>query len=160
MNMADSVAMANTKQMPGSWAPAVTPAGRSAWTSDELAADPTWQFELDAAAREALVSAVLRHDTKTTEILDLSAADVDLGAARDVIERAFREAEHGRGIALVSGLPRAELSEEQFALLTWLIGLHVGVARPQGKASQYLAAVRDIGTVYRSTTGRGYSSNA
>jgi alpha-ketoglutarate-dependent taurine dioxygenase len=34
------------------------------------------------------------------------------------------------------------------------------VARPQGKASQYLSAVRDAGTVYRSTGGRGYSSNA
>jgi hypothetical protein len=44
--------------------------------------------------------------------------------------------------------------------MTWAIGLHTGVARPQGKATQYLPAVRDSGTVYRSAGGRGYSSNA
>ncbi len=44
--------------------------------------------------------------------------------------------------------------------MTWAIGLHFGVARPQGKSSQYLAAVRDVGVDYRSAGGRGYSSNA
>ena len=31
---------------------------------------------------------------------------------------------------------------------------------PQGLASQYIAAVRDVGTNYRASNGRGYSSNA
>ena len=34
------------------------------------------------------------------------------------------------------------------------------MARPQGKATQYLSGVRDIGVEYRSSGGRGYSSNA
>ncbi|MBN8927339.1 MAG: TauD/TfdA family dioxygenase, partial [Rhodospirillales bacterium] len=46
-----------------------------------------------------------------------------------------------------------------FAVLQAMAGFH-GVARPQGKASHYLSAVRDAGTVYRSGRGRGYSSNA
>jgi hypothetical protein len=52
------------------------------------------------------------------------------------------------------------MTPEDFELLTWAIGLHTGVARPQGKATQYLSAVRDVGTVYRSGGGRGYSSSA
>src|SRR6185295_4943583 len=47
-----------------------------------------------------------------------------------------------------------------FELLTWAIGLHAGVGRPQGKASHYMSAVRDAGMAYRTGTGRGYSSNA
>jgi hypothetical protein len=54
----------------------------------------------------------------------------------------------------------ADMAEADFELLTWAIGLHAGVARPQGKASHYLSAVRNAGTDYRSATGRGYSSNA
>ena len=42
----------------------------------------------------------------------------------------------------------------------WAIGLHAGVARPQGRASQYISPVRDAGTDYRAVNGRGYSSNA
>ena len=38
--------------------------------------------------------------------------------------------------------------------------MNAGVARPQGLASQYIAAVRDVGTNYRASNGRGYSSNA
>ena len=34
------------------------------------------------------------------------------------------------------------------------------VERPQGLASQYISAVRDVGTNYRAANGRGYSSNA
>src|SRR5438309_37556 len=81
-------------------------------------------------------------------------------AAGPGVAAAFDEAMSGGGIALVRGLPRDALSEGEFELLTWAIGLHAGVARPQGKASQYLSAVRNAGTDYRSATGRGYSSNA
>jgi hypothetical protein len=52
------------------------------------------------------------------------------------------------------------VDEKGFELLTWAIGLHAGVGRPQGKASHYISAVRDAGTDYRTGTGRGYSSNA
>ena len=55
----------------------------------------------------------------------------------------------------MKGLPREALGEAEFELLNWAIGLHAGVARPQGKASQYISAVRDAGTDYRSAGGRG-----
>ena len=58
------------------------------------------------------------------------------------------------------GLPRDGLTEPEFKLMNWVIGLYAGVARPQGLSSQYIAAVRDAGTNYRASNGRGYSSNA
>jgi hypothetical protein len=57
-------------------------------------------------------------------------------------------------------MPREGLTAEAFELLTWAIGLHTGVARPQGKASPFMTAVRDAGVAYRTGKGRGYSSNA
>lgn len=138
----------------------ITPQPRAAWTADDLNADPSWVYELGDAARRDLVRAVRRVHEPAKSLLDYRRADFDLGAAWPTIERALQEAKTGRGMAVLRGLPRAALTADEFELLTWAIGLHAGVARPQGKATQYLSAVRDVGTVYRSGGGRGYSSNA
>ena len=134
---------------PASWTAAGLEAGRDRWT-----------FALDDAARRDLAAALARARDPDKSLLDYRRGDFDLGAAGPVIARAFDEAKHGLGVALVRGLPRDGLGEKDFELLTWTIGLHAGVARPQGKASHYLSAVRDAGTAYRTGTGRGYSSNA
>lgn len=132
----------------------------AAWTPADLEADRRWIVELDDAARTDLVRAVRSAADPEKDRFDYRPTDFDLGSAMAPLGRAFHGAKHERGIALVRGLPRAALSEEGFALLTWAIGLHFGVARPQGKATQYLSGVRDVGVDYRSAGGRGYSSNA
>ena len=93
-------------------------------------------------------------------LFDYRRDDFDLGSAWPVIAGALKQIKDGTGFALLRGLPRDGLSAEEFELMTWAIGLHTGVARPQGKASQYLSAVRDAGVAYRTGRGRGYSSNA
>lgn len=134
--------------------------GRDAWTPADLQRDPGWIFPLDEPARRDLAACVRRARDPVKTLLDYRREDFDLGGAAPVIAAAFAEIRDGRGIALVRGLPRADMAEADFELLTWAIGLHSGVPRPQGKASHYLSAVRNAGTEYRSVTGRGYSSNA
>jgi hypothetical protein len=138
----------------------VAAGSRAAWTPAELRSDTSWIVELDDRSRRDLVAAVRRATDPHKSLFDYQRADFDLGCAYEPVARAFREAQHGRGMAVLRGLPRTELSEADFALLTWGLGLHFGVARPQGKTSQYLSAVRDAGVDYRSAGGRGYSSNA
>lgn len=138
-------------------AAADTPA---AWTAAELDADRRWIFTLDDRARCDLVAALTRAIDRDKTLFDYRREDFDLGSAGPVIAAAFREMQHGRGVALLRGLPRAGLDEKDFEILTWGIGLHHGVGRPQGKASHYVSAVRDAGNPYRTGTGRGYASNA
>src|SRR5262245_51496553 len=130
------------------------------WNAAELEADKRWSFRLDDPARRDLVASVRKARDPEKSLLDYRKEDFELGAAMPVIAAAMRETKHGRGVALVKGLPRADLDEKAFELMTWAIGLHTGVARPQGKATHYVSAVRDVGTAYRTGTGRGYSSNA
>ncbi len=130
------------------------------WTAADLGTDHRWVFELDDKARAHLAAVARAAYLPDKALFDYSREDFDLGPAHDTIANAMAEALEGRGLALVRGLPRAGLSEAQFELLNWAIGLHTGVARPQGRASQYLAQVRDIGTDYRSASGRGFSTNA
>jgi hypothetical protein len=133
---------------------------RAAWTVDDLQADSGWIFELDERARRDLTGAVRTAADPAKTLFDYRRDDFDLGSAWPVIAAALREVRDGTGFAILRGMPREGLTTAEFELLTWAIGLHAGVARPQGKASQFLSAVRDAGTVYRTGKGRGYSSNA
>jgi hypothetical protein len=133
---------------------------RAAWLAEDLHTDPGWIITLDEAARRDLLAAVRRARDPDRALFDYRRDDFDLGAAWRPIAAALEEVKRGRGVALLRGLPRDDVSEAEFELLTWAIGLHVGVARPQGKASHYVSAVRDAGTAYRTATGRGYSSSA
>jgi alpha-ketoglutarate-dependent taurine dioxygenase len=132
----------------------------AAWTATELNSDERWLFQLDDRARHDMLAALVKARDPGKTLFDYSRSDFDFGSAWPVLEAALRETRHGRGVVLVRGLPRDELDEKDFELLTWGIGLHAGVARPQGKASHYISAVRDVGTEYRTGKGRGYSSNA
>jgi hypothetical protein len=132
----------------------------SAWTVASLEADTRWIQTLDGAARRDLTGAVRAARRPDKSLLDYQRGDFDLGRAWPSVARCLREIRDGRGFALLRGLPRDGLSSEEFELLTWAIGLHIGVARPQGKTSQYLSMVRDAGVAYRTGRGRGYSSAA
>ncbi len=132
----------------------------SAWTVASLEADTSWIHVLDDAAGRDLTGAMRAAWQPDKPWFEYQRGDFDLGRAWAPIARCLREIKDGRGFALLRGLPREGLSAAEFELLTWAIGLHIGVARPQGKNSQYLSAVRDAGVAYRTGRGRGYSSAA
>lgn len=133
---------------------------RAAWNVERLQRDRGWIFVLDDRARRDLARAVKTTRDPEKTLFDYRRAEFNLASALPIIESAMREAMQGTGIAIVRGLPRSDLTAIEFELLTWAIGLHCGVARPQGKTSSYLSAVRDAGTIYRTGRGRGYSSSA
>ncbi|HYK14893.1 MAG TPA: hypothetical protein VEW70_12985, partial [Burkholderiales bacterium] len=123
----------------------------AAWRVDELAADRGWTFELDDRARRDLIVAVRAVYAPDKKLFDYRHDEFDLGSAWPVIERALAQVKQGRGIALVRGLPREGVSEQEFELMTWALGLHTGVARPQGRQTHYISGVRDAGADYRTS---------
>jgi hypothetical protein len=132
----------------------------AAWRVADLEQDQSWSYRIDDGAAAELKRAIKAAYAPDRPLFDYTKDDFDLGAADQTIAAAIREAHHGRGFAMVKNLPREGMSEEEFRILNWAIGLHAGVARPQGKATQYISPVRDAGTDYRGASGRGYSSNA
>ncbi|MFG5408434.1 TauD/TfdA family dioxygenase [Piscinibacter sakaiensis] len=73
---------------------------------------------------------------------------------------AVEATQSGRGFVLLRGFPVERWGVEASRLLFWGLGLHLGVPRPQGRASQFMSDVRDAGGVYRSTAGRGYNTRS
>lgn len=143
-------------------------AGRdaSAWRAGDLDGDQRWVIQLTEAERADLLEALKIGLAKVNALQPgalLASSREDFPFGEGVIARlrdGLHEAEHGCGLCLIKGLPREGLGADDFGLLTWAIGLHLGVARPQDVQSRYLNAVRDAGVDYRSATGRGYSSRA
>ncbi|MEQ8813937.1 MAG: TauD/TfdA family dioxygenase [Thalassobaculum sp.] len=132
----------------------------AAWRAEDLERDRGWVFALGDRDRRQLAAAVRAAWDPERDLLDYRREEFDLGPGLATVAAAAREAQFGRGVALVRGLPRDDLGEGEFRLLSWAIGLQLGVARPQGKATHYLSDVRAAGMDYRSAGGRGYNSNA
>jgi Taurine catabolism dioxygenase TauD, TfdA family len=130
------------------------------WRVADLEQDRSWMFSIDEDARAQLTQMIKAIYVVDRPLFDYTCDDFDLSPAWNTIVSAIKEAHHGRGFSLVRGLPREGMSEKEFELLNWCIGLHTGVARPQGRATQYISPVRNINTDYRSESGRGFSSNA
>ncbi len=130
------------------------------WSAADLQSDQGWIYRLDDQHREELVRAVRQAYREGKDLLDYRAEDFAIDKTMNFLVQPLQQVQNGRGLALVKGLPRQGVSEKEFELITWAIGLHTGVPRPQGKATQYISAVRDAGMDYRTGTGRGYSSNA
>ncbi len=154
--------------------PTDLPAGRdlAAWSVADLERDTRWIRTLDDADRADLLAGLragLRCGPQAgaftpppgQPLLAWRRSDFPFGTrVLDRLHAALDEAQRGRGIAVLRGLPRDDLDAADFELLTWAIGLHLGVARPQDRLTRYINAVKDVGVDYRSPTGRGYSSNA
>jgi hypothetical protein len=132
----------------------------AAWEVDHLTSNEDWVFTITETEKRRLSGLIKSVHEEGRDLFDYSPDEFDFGSSWKTIAKAVSEALHGKGLALIKGLPREDLSHEEFKLLSWAIGLRVGVARPQGLASQYISPVRDIGTNYRAANGRGYSSNA
>jgi hypothetical protein len=132
----------------------------SNWKAEDLQKNQQWVFRLNESQQKIMVDVIKRAFDPQKELLDYSRDDLSLDSAWETFVQALNEVKRGRGIALVKGLPRAQLTDKEFEVLTWALGLHAGVPRPQGKTTQYISAVRNAGVDYRTGTGRGYSSNA
>lgn len=132
----------------------------SNWRPADLQDNQSWIINIDDQAREEMIRTVVAVADSNKSLFDYKLSDFVWPRTVELLMSALNEVKRGRGVALIKGLPRDSLTAHQFEVLTWGLGLHSGVPRPQGKETQYISAVRDAGVSYRTGTGRGYSSNA
>ena len=129
---------------------------KAAWRAAEVGGQ--WLRRLTVAEIEA--AAAIVDAVRGKPMLRLTRGDVPLGAFAPVLEELTRDLEDGIGFRTLRGLPAGRFTAEENHLLFWAIGTHLGVARPQGKASQLMSDVRADGGQYRGAGGRGYNTNA
>ena len=132
-----------------------------AWLPQELGADFSWIHHLSREAIGEIEEALQHAKMKGKTWLEMTANDFPLKRhAKDAIDQAFAATQTGYGMCLIKGFPVDRWSVEDARLVHWGIGLNVGVARTQNRASQVMNDVRDEGGSYKVKNGRGYNTNA
>jgi hypothetical protein len=131
------------------------------WTRADVERDASWIYRL-SDAEIAKLERALTHALQTRKTpFQMSRDDFPLDA--DMIaqlKKIIAATQTGYGFKLVRGFPVERWSEDELRTFYWGLGLHLGVLRPQGKASAFMSDVRNVGGVYRAATGRGYNTNS
>jgi hypothetical protein len=135
--------------------PIETPA---AWRAADVG--DRWLRVLTAAETGALAAMLDAVRAAGKPMLELTRNDVPLGAFAPVVAELNDALENGIGFMTLRGVPSDRFDADGNRLLFWALGTHLGVARPQGKASQLMADVQAAGGTYRAVGGRGYNTNA
>jgi hypothetical protein len=132
-----------------------------AWTAAQADADHSWILRVPAEAAEGFHHALLHGKATGKAPVDMTPADFPLPeASRRALQQAIDCTQGRWGMCLVKGLPTDLWSEDEARLACWGMGLHMGTARTQNKASACMADVRDEGGSYTTKNGRGYNTKA
>lgn len=115
---------------------------------------PTEVAELNAAVFHALSEGLSK------ELKDVLIDDVEhlLPTLGPVLSDLGREANSGRGFALIRGVPVHRYSREQQLAAFWIFGLHWGRAVPQNKAGHLMGHIKDIGSDPKDPNTRLYAT--
>ncbi|MEK9644345.1 MAG: TauD/TfdA family dioxygenase [Alphaproteobacteria bacterium] len=138
--------------------PVDDPAG---WRADDLAASDDWIYRLSDGDVAELDAAIWTVERSGAEIADVTETDFALPTLDARLRDIGRDIVHGRGVALIKGLPVARYTRRQAALACWGIGLRVGVPVSQNGKGHLLGHVKNLsGDDFETTTHRGYHTSS
>ena len=132
----------------------------ASWTRQNVEDDQSWIQYLSTQEVDEIDQALHYAKGLNKPFLQMSPEDFPLGEqAKKALLNAVNTTQSRWGFCLVKGFPVNRWSEDDARLAYWGIGLHLGVARTQNKASDILNDVRDVGAEYYKS-GRGYNTRA
>lgn len=131
------------------------------WLADDVRSDGSWIIRMTPEEVAGFDAALAHAEATGKGLLAMERADFPLPeASRSVLERAIATTQGRWGMCLLKGFPVERWTEAQTRLAYWGMGLHMGVARTQNRASEIINDVRDAGGDYKVKGGRGYNTNA
>lgn len=121
--------------------------GAGAWRGADMATRrEEWLYTLSAAEVAELDDA-MRH-TRDNEILSIDREAFALPTLGGIFDDMRRELLHGRGFAVLRGIPVQGYTTEESARIYWGIGKYFGNARAQNGKGHVLGHVCDLGARY------------
>jgi hypothetical protein len=119
--------------------------GPSAWYGGEMAKSDAWIHMLSSAEIDEVDAALTAVKTNGLEILQISRDAFKLPTLGTVLDGIRQELLHGRGFALIRGIPRERYTTADMAMIFWGIGAYLGRAVSQNAKGHVLGHVRDLG---------------
>ncbi|GAA5234449.1 TauD/TfdA family dioxygenase [Verticiella sediminum] len=134
---------------------------KAGWLAGQAQQDNTWVQRLTPEAVAGFDTALAHAKASGRPLIELRQSDFPLPAAsREALARAVAATQGPWGLCLLRGFPVDRWTEDDCRIAYWGMGLHMGVARTQNRASDIMNDVRDAGGTYKVTNGRGYNTNA
>lgn len=131
------------------------------WTAAEAAADTSWIHRLSPEAVAGFDQALEHAKSLDKDLVLMTQDDFPLPPASvEALKSALDCTQGPWGMCQLKGFPVDRWTESDCRIAYWGLGLYLGVARTQNKASDILNDVRDAGGSYKVTNGRGYNTNA
>ncbi|MFD4689290.1 TauD/TfdA family dioxygenase [Streptomyces sp. NPDC058463] len=134
--------------------------GPSVWRGGDPADHEEWILRLSPRHLAEIDSALSEARRRDRTLLKLTAADFPLPTLAGELARIAGTLEHGRGFAIVKGLPVERLGEPAASTVFWGIGQHLGRPVPQNADGHMLGHVRDTGRSLTDAATRGYQTRA
>ncbi|GAC1411053.1 MAG: TauD/TfdA family dioxygenase [Candidatus Velthaea sp.] len=134
--------------------------GSVAWSGRDLERDASWVTLLSRAAVDELAASARSARTRGVPLEALTRADFPLPGCAELLAGVARELAHGRGFALLRGLPVDGVEPDVLTAMYWGIGTHLGFPIAQNARGDLLGHVRDEGLTLDNPLARGYQTRA
>jgi hypothetical protein len=132
--------------------------GPAAWTGSHIQHEESWIHRLDDAAASEIDRALV-HTKRAGAHVPFSKDLFPLQRVAAQFDRILEEIEHGRGFALVRGIPRSRYTDEECEIIYWGLGVHLGSPVSQNVRGHLLGHVRDEGRMQADPNARAYQTN-
>lgn len=155
MAVSESLTIDESLAVPG---PVTDPAD---WRADDLRAADDWIYPLTAAEIAEIDTAVTSVESSGIEIAEITDADFQLPTLHARLKRVEDQVLHGRGVALIKGVPVGRYTRRQAAIAYWGIGIRLGIPVSQNGKGHVLGHVKNLtGEDFNDSTHRGYHTSA
>ena len=141
--------------------PDVLPApvtGAQAWYGPDMADRDEWLYTLDAHELAEIDAAMRPLVARKADIAQMRRSDFPLPVLSRRLERIRHDLLHGRGFAVLRGLPVTHWSRREAATAYFGLGLHLGNPRSQNAAGHVLGHVCDLGRSLDDPATRTYQT--
>ncbi len=132
---------------------------RAAWKAADMHHKDTWQYSLDDAQVEEILTALDIAKSKFKLTHALTKKDFPLPRLKALIAVWRANIQSGTGFQLVRGIPVGQWSQADAEIFFWCFGLHLGIPGGQNPAGDLLGHVIDTSDAQADTSKRCYETS-
>ncbi|HZK99463.1 MAG TPA: TauD/TfdA family dioxygenase [Caulobacteraceae bacterium] len=125
------------------------------WRAEDVADAAAWTEVLTPLEVAEIEAAVAHAGARSADLRQIGKDDFPLPTLERRLKAIERELIDGRGFAVIRGLPRERLGNDEMCLAYWGIGAHLGRPWPQNHHGHLLGDVTDQGKLPGDPTARG-----
>jgi hypothetical protein len=134
--------------------------GPVAWKGDAMARTRDWALAIPSRGLDEIDEALRRFRDLERPVAAMRKEDFPIPSLVPLLRDVAEELENGRGFVQLKGLPVDRYTTTDAEIVYWGLGRHLGEALSQNARGDRLGHVRDEGLDIRSTSVRGYQTNA